>query len=75
VWFWDIRRSLRSHLALLSSRQLLTRCSGTGFTSLRRDLGWLPPGLPGTSSPAEQPAPPQRLTRPGRGGWLWPGRT
>ena len=117
---------------------------GTGFTSLRRDLGWLPPhlagpphpqeerlsraiasgllhlddpdrlrataaslaasappdpqalserewrqwhmltaqlsrcpsaGLAGTSCLAEQPAPPQRLTRPGRGGGLWPGRT
>ena len=52
--FWDIRRSLRSLLARLSRRQLLTRCSGAGFSSLRRVLGWLPPHLAGPPHPQEE---------------------
>ncbi len=47
-------RSLRFLLALVSRRQLLTRCSGTGFTALRRELGWLPPHLAAAPHPQEE---------------------
>ena len=47
-------RSLRSLLALVSRRQLLTRCSGAGFTSLRRELGWFPPHQAGAPHPEEE---------------------
>ena len=57
-------RSLRSLLALLSRRQLLTRCSGAGFTSLRRELGWLPPHQQAASMPPDPQALSEREMRP-----------
>jgi hypothetical protein len=41
-------------LVRLSRRQLLTSCSGAGFTSLRRELGWLPPHLAAAPHPEEE---------------------
>jgi hypothetical protein len=50
-------------LALVSSRQLFTRCSGAGFTSLRRELGWLSPHQQAASAPPDQQALAEREMR------------